>query len=261
MRCRSGSFVRGGLAVAVLILAAVSATAQTTSATDGKWNFVAGLYGWFPAISGTVTVRNFPEVPIDVPFSDLFDHLKMNLTGHFESRRDKIGFGLDLFYVRLAAPVSGQIPELLDASVNLRQFIGEGFGFYRLAQGSGDYPWTLEALGGVRFWDINTRIESDVSDRGGKAIDWADGFGGLRFEVPFGSKLSLIGRGDVGAGGAKLDWSASGDLAYRLGKGWVTGAGYRSLNVDYDKAGREDRERTLFDVSFSGPRLWIVYTW
>jgi hypothetical protein len=89
-----------------------------------------------------------------------------------------------------------------------------------------------------------------------------DGFGGLRVQVPLGSRLILMGRGDVGAGGADLDWSASGDLAFRLGKGWISGAGYRSLNVDYDKTGPLGiLERTVWDIGYNGPRMWIVYTW
>ena len=245
-----------------MMLGASFGLAQTpdATATDGRWHFVAGLYGWFPAISGTVTTRNF-EVPIDVPFSKLWDNLKFNITGHFEGRRDQFGWGLDFFYVHLGAPVTGQIPEFVNASVNLRQFITEGFGFYRVAQGHGERPWTIDVLGGIRFWDVNARLESDINDPDGKTIDWVDGFGGARFQVPLFSKVSLLGRGDIGAGGAKLDWSASGDLALATGKGWVLGAGYRSLNVNLDKVGTLGVDRRRFDVSMHGPRTWVAYTW
>ena len=254
-------------AFAALVLAAASARAQTpppaapTTAMDDHWHFIVGLYGWFPGISGTVTVLDHPPVPIDVPFSKLWDNLKFILTGHFEGRHEKFGFGLDLFYVHEGLAVSGVVPELLDTSVDLRQFIGEGFGFYRVAQGSGERPWTVDVLGGVRFWDTNTRVQSDITNGTGKTIDWVDGFGGLRFELPITSKLSLLGRGDVGAGGAKLDWSASGDLAFQLGKGWVSGLGYRTLNVDLDKVGGAGVERRTFDVAYNGPRAWIAITW
>ena len=265
MRRYKDSLGKAAVAIAALILTTSSAMAQSpdSTATSGpdQWHYIIGLYVWAPAITGSLSVRNFPEVPIDVPFDDLWHHLKFNITGHFEAAKGPFGFGLDAFYVHLGAAVSGQIPDLLNTSVNLREFIGEGFGYYRLAQGSGDNPWKLQFLGGVRFWDINTRLESDLPDAGGKTMDWADGFGGLRLEVPLGSKLILLGRGDVGAGGSKLDWSASGDLAYRLGKGWLVDVGYRTLNVDYDKAGIEGRERSLFDVSMSGPRLFIAYSW
>ncbi len=262
MRFPSASLVRSGMAFAAFILAATCATAQSPEATaDGQWHFVAGIYGWLPSISGSVGIRSFPEVPIAVPFSALWDHLKMTASGHFEGGKDRAGFALDILYVRLATPVSGQIPGLLNAEINLRETIAEGFGYYRLFQASGAYPLKLELLGGVRFWDINTRLESDITNGTGKTIDWADGFGGMRVELPLGSKLILIGRGDVGAGGAKLDWSASGDLAYRLGKGWITGAGYRTLNVDFDKAAAAGGERRLVDISMNGPRFWISYTW
>ena len=241
------------------------ASAQTpaATATDGRWHFAAGLYGFFPAIEGSLSTRNFDKVPIDVSFSELWDHLQMNLTGHIEARHDRFGFGVDLFYVRLAAPIPGQIPEFLNLSVNLRQFIAESFGFYRVAQGSGERPWTVDALGGVRVWDTNTRLEADLDivDPDGQTLAWADGFGGVRVQIPLHPRLSLLGRGDVGAGGARLDWSASGDLAFASGKGWLLGLGYRTLNIEYDKEGREGRTRRLLDVGYNGPRSWVVYTW
>lgn len=261
MKPHSMSLLKSFLVAGAMTLTALTATAQSpTTAMDGRWHFDAGLYGWFPAIEGTLSVREFPVVPIDVPFSELWDHLKMNLTGHFEARRDRLGFGVDLFYSRLAAPVAGPVPEFFDVEVNLRQFIGEGFGFYRVACGYGEHPWTVDVLAGIRFWDSNTRLESDLGEGEGDTVDWVDGFGGIRVMLPLGSRLALIGRGDVGAGGAALDWSASGDLALALGKGWVTGAGYRTLNVDYDKEGEIGFDREKLDLSYNGPRVWIGYT-
>lgn len=262
MKRHSTSMLKTTLAAAAMIVTALAATAQTPDARamDGRWHFLAGLYGWFPAIEGTVSAREVAEIPIDVPFSELWDHLKMNLTFHGEARKGCLGFGVDLFYVRLAAPILGEVPEFFDADVNLRQFIGEGFAFYRVAHGGDAWPWSLDVLAGARFWDVNTRIESDIADGDGRTIDWVDGFGGLRVELPLAKRLSLIGRGDVGAGGAELDWSASGDLAFALGKGWVSGAGYRALNVEYEKDGATPFDRAVVDLQYAGPRVWIVYT-
>ena len=143
-------FVPAALA-AFLTLAAGSLPAQTPPPSpegDGRWHFVAGLYGFFPAIDGTATTRDFIQVPIDVTFSELWDHLKMNLTGHLEAQHGRLGFGIDAFYVRLGADIDGPIGELIDAEVTMRQFIGEAFGYYQLFRGEGEHPWSLEALGG-----------------------------------------------------------------------------------------------------------------
>jgi hypothetical protein len=238
--------------------------AQTPTPVDPteRWHFVAGVYGWFPSIEGSVTTRDFIRVPIDVSFSELWDHLKMNLTVHAEAQKGRFGFGIDGFYVRLGADIERPIPELIDAELTLRQFIGEAFGYYKLAHGSGENPWALDLLGGVRYWNTNVRVDTDLGDTAGRTADWVDGFGGLRVQIPLGSCFVLLGRGDVGAGGADLDWSASGDVAFRLAKNWITGAGYRTLNVDYDKTGPLGiLERTVWDVSYEGPRVWVVYAW
>ena len=240
--------------------AQIPETPQTGPADSG-WHYVAGLYGWTPSLSGTVSVRNFPEVPVDVPFSKIWDNLEFTLTGHFEAMKDRFGFGVNFLYIHEGAPVPGQIPEFLDASVNLREVIADGFGTYRIAQGSGERPWKLELMGGVRFWNINTRLETSLGEGDGRTVNWADGVGGLRVLLPVTGCVYLVGHGDVGAGGAKLDWSASGDLGIRLSRVLVVGAGYRTLNVDYDKAGDVIADRRLFDISMNGPELWLLFTW
>ena len=254
--------VIAALALSVALASGRLAGQTPTPPADDAWRFTAGLYGFFPALEGTVTTRDFVQIPIDVTFSELWDHLKMNLTGHFEVQKGRFGGGLDAFYVRLGADVLRPLPEEVEAQIVMRQFIGEAFGFYKLLGGTGDNPWTLEVLGGIRYWDTNVRVETDIGDTDGKSADWVDGFGGLRLQIPLGSKFVLLGRGDVGAGGADLDWSASGDLAFRLSTHFISGAGYRTLNVDYDKTGRFGLlERTVWDISYNGPRMWIVYTW
>jgi hypothetical protein len=250
----------GAFAISASRLAAQTPTHPDTG--TGQWHFTAGLYGWFPAINGTITVLDFVQAPVDVSFSELWDHLKMNLTGHFEAQKGRFGGGIDAFYVRLGQDIPTPLPEDIDAEISMRQFIGEAFGFYKLVQGNGDNPWSLELLGGIRYWDTNVRLDSDLGDTDGKTASWVDGFGGLRVQIPIGSRLVVLGRGDVGAGGADLDWSASGDLALRLNYCWIIGAGYRTLDVDYSKKGQFGiLDRTVWDIGYSGPRMWIVYAW
>ncbi len=258
----------GAVGTAILVIAAFAAAGgaafaqSANTAGDHDWHFVAGLYGWMPAVSGTVTVRDFPEVPIEVPFKDIFDNLKFVLDGHFEAGKDRFGFGVNFLYVHERTPIQGEIPELLDASVNLRELIADGFGYYRLVQGSGECPWKLELMGGARFWNVNTRVESDLGLQGdGLTKNWVDGIGGLRVEIPLGPRFLVLGHGDVGAGGAKLDWSASGDIFFRLSKVANIGAGYRTLNVDLDKTGAVIADRRLVDISMHGPEVWLLFTW
>jgi hypothetical protein len=242
--------------------APLAAQAPSQVEPSDQWHYLIGLYGWFPKIEGTVTTRNFVQVPIDVTFSELWDHLKMNITGHFEVQRGRFGGGIDAFYVRLGADIDGPIPELIDAEVTMRQFIGEGFGFYQVVRGSGENPWSVDVLGGIRYWNTNLRVDTDIADTSGRTADWVDGFGGVRVQIPLGGCFFLLGRGDAGAGGADLDWSASGDLAFRASEHFVSGAGYRTLNVDYDKPGPLGiLERSVWDVGYEGPRVWIAYRW
>ncbi len=86
--------------------------------------------------------------------------------------------------MHLGAPVVGPIGEFVNASVNLRQIIGDGFLFYRVAHGPAEFPFSLDLTGAARVWSTNARLESDVTDVDGRTLTWVDGVGGLRVTDP-----------------------------------------------------------------------------
>ena len=71
-----------------------------------------------------------------------------------------------------------------------------------------------------------------------------DALVGLRLRVPLGSRVSLLGRGD---------------LAVNLSERWALGSGWRHLDIDYDKG--EGSDPRVFGLAFDGPRTWVAYSW
>jgi hypothetical protein len=250
------------LASLALGLALTSGAQGHSESSGGKpddWHFLVGPFGWdFPAIEGTVTLPGNQQVPVDLPaFSRRWDQTGLNLSGHFEASKGPVGGGFDLFYMSLE-DIPAQIPGEPNGQLALRQFIPEVFAFYTLAHGHGENAWSLQIQGGARIWATNTKSETDVLS---KSLTWVDGIGGLRLQIPLGLwGLMFLGSGDVGAGGAKIDWSASGDLAVGLENGILLGAGYRTLDVDYSKPGVA-QTRLVYDIVYKGPRVWVAITW
>ena len=89
--------------------------------------------------------------------------------------------------------------------------------------------------------------------------DWVDALIGLRFRAPLGSRVSLLGRGDIAGFGSKFTWNLEGDLAVKLSDRWSLGAGWRHIDIEYDKT--DGAERRLYDVALDGPRTWFSYAW
>ena len=259
-------------ATAALILATHASPARAElkpdprSAMDGKWHFDVAPYMWFSGIKGDVSVGPF-TVPVDQSFSDIIKEFDFGVQAHFEGRKDRFGFGLDVMYTNLGAPVASSAPVLgqLDLSTDVRQLFTEGFGFYRVANGGRkDDPAHLDVLVGVRYQDTKARLtaqgpEGAQYDGDYRGISWVNAVAGLRFKAPLGSRVALLGRTDIAGFGSEVTWDAEGDLEVRASEHWTLGAGYRYLDAHYDKG--EGIERKLFDIAYSGPRVWFCYAW
>jgi hypothetical protein len=187
--------------------------------------------------------------------------------GYVEGRKDRFGFALDVMYVNLGPPVESDAPVIgkLSLKADVRSTIAEGFVFYRLATGGrGDNPATLDILAGTRYSDNRTRLTATTDDGiayDGKFQDlgWWDALAGVKFSAPLGSRLALLGRADVAGFGSKLTWNMEGELALRASYHWAFGAGWRHLDVDYEKG--EGLERKVFNIAYDGPMAWLAYSW
>jgi hypothetical protein len=265
MRATLSRFLgRLAVACALVLATALPGRAQTPpgQAMDDQWHFALVPYFWFAGIDGTVSVKGLPEVPVHKSFSDIISDFDIGLLGHFEGRKNRWGFGFDLVYLNLGAPVAEESPILgpLGIQVDVRQLMTEGLAFYRVKSGGReDNPSHIDLVVGARYFGTSARLEGDVFQTEKQKLSWVDALIGLRFGAPLGSRVILLGRGDIAGFGSKLTWNVEGDLALKLSQRWAVGAGWRHINIDYDKD--DDANPKLFDVAFDGPRTWVSYTW
>jgi hypothetical protein len=258
-------------ASAALVLGAASPVrAQTppppSTVMDGQWHFIAAPYMWFAGLKGDVSVKGVADIPIDQSFSDIFSNFHFGFLGHFEGRKDRFGVATDIMYMNLHVPVATGRPVLgqLGLDTTVKSTTLEGLGFYRVASGGRkDNPAGLDVLVGARYYDMSTELNATLPTAGAvtsgkQSFSWVDGLIGTRFRAPLGSKVTFIGRGDIAGLGSKFTWNLEGDLAARLSEHWTTGAGWRHMSIDYDKAGAE---RQLFNLAYDGPRAWFAYAW
>jgi hypothetical protein len=249
---------------ALALAAALPAHAQTGPATamDGRWHFTVVPYFWFTGMEGSVSMRGLPEVPVEKSFSDIWSDLDIGFQGDFEARRDRWGFGTDVVYMNLGASVAGDLPILgqrgLEADV--RQLVVEGIAFRRVVTSAepenGAY---LDVLAGARYFGTSARLRGSLFDSTKRTLDWVDALAGVRVHVPLGSRLGFSARGDVAGFGSDVTWNARADLGVRVSERWVTGLSWRFTKVDYDQG--EGAERKLFDMTYSGPLVFVGYTW
>jgi hypothetical protein len=245
------------LAASELLLCSFIAVSSPVGATDWEWTLVP--YLWGPVISMDVSVRDEPVIGADLPFDELLDKLDFALLMHFEGRRDRAGFFLDLTYLDVGESQSSvarpPLPGGTRVSTDLSTVLFELGGFYRL---SGDTSG-LDLLFGARAIDLDMTLDislpppltatTQVSASG----TFIDAFAGLRYQAPLGERWSFIVRGDAGAGETDLAWNAQALVGYNVGKERdnVILFGYRHMEVEFKDTGSSaDLEAYL---TMSGP--------
>jgi hypothetical protein len=261
-----------GLATALAFASAATparaqSEGQPTTVMDGTWHFVVAPYLWAPGIQGNVSAANLPQVPVEKPFSEIVKNLEFVLQAHFEARRDRLGLDFDVMYLNLGAPVASSAPLVgrLGLKADLKQLFVLGFVSYRVATGGPrDNPGTLDLLAGARYNSTQTGMSAQNgagNTYGGATRDlqWVDAVLGVRFRAPLVSRVTVLGRGDVAGFGSKLTWNVEGGLAFLASRHWTLGAGWRHMDIDYDKGSGSDRR--LFDMVYDGPRAWFAYSW
>jgi opacity protein-like surface antigen len=258
------------MAVSLLLALVLAAPAwsqerpQTTM--DDRWHFVVAPYLWFSGLEGTVSMKGLAEVPVKVSFSDIWDNLDIGILGRFEGRRNRLGLMMDASYLDLGVSVARDRPILGQLSLegDVRSLLAEGLVFYRAATGDSERAAWLDILGGVRYVGTSSQLKGRLPDGSDlsstkQTIDWVDGLVGARFHVPLGSRLGLHGRGDIAAFGSDFSWNLQGGVDVALGQRWALGAGYRHLDVDYDKD--EAGGRQLFQIKFDGAYAFASFAW
>jgi hypothetical protein len=254
------------LLVALSLPASLQAQAETDTAMDGHWHFRLMPYFWAAGIDGTASVTGVNEVPLHASFSDIISNFDIGLLGHFEARKDRLGFGADFIYLNLGADVPATRPILgqLDLGADVRQFVTEGFVFYRPVSGGREGAGYLDVLAGLRY--NGTRTQLNGTGVGGASLVgtrrtfvWVDALAGARFRVPLGKRAGLTGRGDLATFGSDLTWNAQGGFDLGLGKRWAAGVDYRWMDQDYDKG--DGLDRRIYNMRYSGPSFWVGYSW
>ena len=261
---------RPAAAAAVILALGLAAPAWSQegprAAMDDKWHFAITPYFWFTGLDGTVSMKGLAEVPVKVSFSDVWNNLDIGILGRFEVRRNRVGFWADTTYIKLGVDVAKDRPILgqLGLKADVRSALSEGVVFYRVAGGGpGGGAW-LDVIGGVRYVGTSSQLKGrlpDGTDLAGtkQTLDWVDGLAGARFRVPLGSRLGFDGRADIAGFGSSFSWNLQGGLDLALGQRWALGAGYRHLDVDYDKGDAGSRE--LYNVKYDGAYAFVSFAW
>jgi hypothetical protein len=214
------------------------------------------LYGVGIAIGGEATVGPL-TADIDVPFSEVLDHLEMAAFAGYRWESDTWSFQGDAIFASLAGEREGA-QGLTRTTLDLDQLILEADAGYRFSKN-----WEL--MFGARYWDLDPTIKVHgpsgvviATTEGGNS--WIDPLVGLRVSAPISSKWTFVARGDIGGFGVGSDfaWHTTVQFDWHTSEHFTMVFGYRIFDVDFEDRGSNGLAN--FDMQQSGPAIGVGYT-
>ncbi len=231
------------------------------SGEDTGWKLRITPYLWVPAQNGDVAIRG-NAASVDLSVGDTFDTVTDNFnfaaTLRLEAERGRWTLLVDAMYLSIEAEDNSIAGDVVDIRQDQAVFeFGAAYALINQTHDSG-MTFRLEPLAGVRLHHLELDIDTSMSGSFGGDQTWLDGFVGLRSRVGLTDRLSIIARGDVGAGGSDLTWNALGGVQFDMSDRFALLGGYRALDVDYSDGHGGDRFN--YDVTLHGPFLAATFS-
>lgn len=222
-------------------------------------------YGWLPEMYGDVMIRNF-TTEFGVTTRDMLNLVEHNVHFMFAGQMEveqgpwtAMATGLYIY-----AGFANSIGRL-NFSGNFSFAIVDAALAYEV-DGLADMLHLpdgvkLETLAGGRYWLLDGGVSVAGTGPLGLAAsrdskrEWVDPIVGGRITLPFSSTDRIRFRGDVGGfdwwGASEFTWNVEAMYEHRWSSSCTLLAGYRILNVDYQRGG--GRDAFSFDTQIRGP--------
>lgn len=215
------------------------------------------LYGWLPAISGTLKTTHFKN-STEISEGDVLDALQFSAMGSAELHYGRWGFLADAVYSKTST--GGELPLALpfptSTHVESKLLMLSGAALYRVAEWENG-AW-IEGLAGLRYISSKAEIQVDgpfgFSRKGSSEDDWVDPLIGVRGHVPLSASVGLTALADIGGFGlgSDLAWELFAGLDYALNERFVAKLGYRYLSIEQSQDG------SRLDIDLHGPAIGMA---
>ena len=230
----------------------------TPAAEVSPWEFRLEPYFWATGITGETGVL-FREVPTDLGFKQVFQHLKMALPVQMELRYNRFGLLTDIIYADIGGYIDApRIQQLaLDDKMLIFQFVPN----YRIFKSEKGF---LDFLAGLRGWDMTLRVtgfrQPGIVTSGGyfkesQTRTWVDGIAGMRGQYFLFGNTFIAAYGDIGGGSSKLTWQVQATMGYKFSPRTSAEFGWRVLSDNYADGG------FTYNVKQQGIYSGVSFTW
>jgi hypothetical protein len=220
--------------------------------SDGEWHVSLTPYVWLAGLNGRLGIAD-GIADIDLSAGDVFDKRDITVRALLEAHRDRLWVRLDVSYISMSDEKGVDEASGSDVIFEHDQTVLQpevGYTVYEMERGGG-----IELLAGGRYWhpklDVTSSAATGSVNIASGSRSWFDAVVGARLRVSPADRWHLSAGGDVGAGGSKLTWQATGTAGFDLSTCCSLVGAYRHLDIDYD------RDQLIYDTYMSGFALGL----
>ncbi len=233
--------------IAATLVGVLALTQIPAALAAGEWDVTLTPYIWAVGIDGDIDIGPV-SANVNRDFSDLLDNIAGGGSLLLEMNNGRWVNWAELDYLALdnndvkVGPLGADIKS--DAFL---MGIGTGYRFHTSERS------TLDVLVGLRYLDIDNKIELDGGGKFSGDRSVTDGIVALRPRFSINEKWTFSPTLSVGAGDSDLVWELSPQFEYVYSEKLDVRFGYRSLNYKFKKGGDE------VDVSLAGIILGLGF--
>lgn len=234
-----------------------SIAAQDATADGDDWNVSFTPYVWVAGAKGDIGIPRGEgnEIEIDRDFADTLSNLKFAFMGSLDVEYNRFVALADVIYLSVGAEAEGiRDPQFFEGEVDTSVFVSTlAVGYRVVDQG----PMFVDVVVGGRLVSLDVEIELEgplMTRRAEESKSRISPLFGGRVRVPLGRDFGLALYGDVGGfKSTDVKWQLVGTVQWDISSHWRLAAGYRHMQIHYDKRDFE------FDVALSGPIVGVSY--
>lgn len=211
------------------------------------WEYTITPYIWAPSLDLNLDVGPNPPVSGEVSMLEVIDGALL-LQG--QARNGRWSFLGELNYLNLSDKF-GVAPSDPRAEWRVKGTMASFAAGYAVYDVDGT---RIEAVGGVRMWDLETSTE--VSNlKASKTNTFIDPMIGIRVETPVGENFTFHGLANIGGSnfGSDRQLEAIAQVNWPWTERTSLSAGYRYLSLDFDE------DQVLIDATMEGPFIAVSF--
>jgi len=230
----------------------------TVPALQPGWSFALTPYAWLPGVSGGITTPYQRVQPhFDMGSGKVLGDLSsapIMLTA--EARYDRFTLLGDIVYAGVRPPLQTRGVVFDGGHALLLNTTLEMLGLYRVYAAP---RMAFEVGGGMRYWDVSTKISLDPGLAPGyinkTTMSWIEPVIAARYTAAFSPRAGVTLYGDLGGFGAgsRLSWQGIGSIDYAFADWAVGKVGWRSLGFEKSRNGID------LNTGFNGPFMAVSF--